>query len=82
MAKKTRQNERLRLQPSIIEAAVGGDVDAINQTVHHYQGYINALATQRLFDESGQIHLCVNEQLKKHLETKLITAILQFKIKK
>lgn len=77
-----RKNESHKLvPPEIIKVAVTGDVDAINQIVTHYQPYIIKLATQKLYDEAGNAHFYVNEDLKRHLETKLITAILKFEIR-
>jgi len=62
----------------VIVAATHGDVDAINAVLKHYEGYIAALSTKRLYDENGQPHLCVDEGLRRRLETKLITKILTF----
>ena len=46
----------------------------------HYEGYIAALATRKLYDEYGNPHYCVDETLRRRLETKLITKILAFKV--
>jgi len=62
----------------VIVLAAGGDVDAINAVLSHFEGYIAVLATRQLFDEDGNTHLCVDETLRRRLETKLITAILTF----
>ena len=62
----------------IIEAAAGGDVDAINKVLKHYEGYIIVLSTRRLFDEDGGVHYFIDEEIRRTLETKLITKILQF----
>ena len=35
----------------IIAAAASGDVEAINMVLKHYEGYIAALATRKLYDE-------------------------------
>lgn len=35
--------------------------------------------TRKLYDEFGQLHYCVDETLRRRLETKLITKILKFK---
>lgn len=63
-----------------IEAAASGNVDAINAVLKHYERYIAALATRTLYDENGQPHLCVDEEMRRRLETKLITKILDFKV--
>lgn len=63
-----------------IKAASNGDVGAINDVLKHYEGYIVRLSTRRLFDEVGNLHYCVDETLRRRLETRLITKILDFKI--
>jgi len=65
-----------------IEAAASGNVDAINAVLKHYERYIAALATRTLYDENGNPHLCVDEEMKRRLETKLITKILSFDVQK
>jgi len=65
----------------VLVLATGGDVDAINAVVKHYEGYIAVLATRQLYDERGNPHLCVDEGLRRRLETKLITGILAFDLK-
>ena len=62
----------------VVVLAAGGDVDAINAVLKHYEGYIAVLATKQLYDESGNPYLCVDEGLRRRLETKLITGILSF----
>jgi hypothetical protein len=62
----------------VIVLAAGGDVDAINAVLRHFGDYIAVLATKRLFDENGNPYLCVDEGVRRRLETKLITAILAF----
>ena len=46
----------------------------------HYEGYIAALSTRKMYDENRQVHYCVDETLRRRLETKLITKILAFEI--
>jgi hypothetical protein len=78
MGNKTRSNHLLSY-PLIVLAA-SGDVDAINAVLKHYEGYIAALSTRQLYDKSGNQHLCVDEALRRRLETKLITKILTFNV--
>ena len=42
--------------------------------------YIAVLATRRLYDENGVPHLCVDDELRKTLEIRLITKILSFEL--
>ena len=72
-------NPNTRLLPfSVIEAAASGDVAAINKVLKHYENYIIALSVKRLFDEDGNTHYFVDDEVRRTLETKLITKILQF----
>ena len=80
MSVKNKNTEEKWLLPfCIIEDATTGNVMAINTVMKHYEGYIAKLATRKMYDEYGQIHYCVDETLRRRLETKLITKILKFK---
>ena len=68
------------LPAQVIEAAAHGDVGAINKVLKHYEGYIIALSTRRLFDEDGYTHYFVDEEMRRTLETNLIVKILQFDV--
>lgn len=81
MKKRDRQPQQDNLLPlCVIQAASLGDVDAINIVLKHYEGYIAKLSTRTLYDEYGQPHYCVDETLRRRLETKLITKVLNFEI--
>ncbi|MBQ7605203.1 MAG: helix-turn-helix domain-containing protein [Firmicutes bacterium] len=70
----------VRLLPyAVIQKAVGGDVEAINAVLKHYAGYIAKLSMREFFDEYGNIRMCIDEELRIRLETKLITKILAFR---
>jgi hypothetical protein len=62
----------------VIEAAASGDVSAINKVLKHYERYIIALSTRQFYDENGTARLCVDNEVRRALETKLIVKILQF----
>lgn len=64
----------------VIVAASQGDVEAINQVLKHYEGYIISLSTRTLYDEYGKPHICVDENIRQRLQTKLIAAVLNFKV--
>ena len=68
------------LSSPVIVAASNGDVDAINQVLKHYEGYIITLSTRTLYDEYGNPHICVDETIRRRLQTKLIAAVLNFKL--
>ena len=81
MRKRCKSNGDKNLLPfHIIKAASEGDIGAIHKVLSHYEGYIARLSIQCLYDEYGQPHYCVDETLRKRLETKLITKILNFEI--
>ena len=81
MKKETKHSGGNRLLPfHIIKEASEGNVEAINVVMKHYERYIITLSTRRLYDEYGQPHYCVDEDLRRRLETKLITKVLSFRI--
>ena len=67
---------------SIIEAATSGNVDAINAVLKHYERYIAVLAMRTLYDENGVPHLSLDEEKVCRMHTKLITKILDFKVRR
>lgn len=77
---KTQSSKHALLPFAVIEAASSGNIDAIHAVLKHYEAYIAALATRRLYDENGVPHLCVDDEKRKMLEIKLITRILNFEI--
>lgn len=64
----------------IICTAVNGDMDAISAVTSHYSSYIKTLSLRPCFNEYGNIGLRIDEQLRQRLETRLITAILKFRL--
>ena len=63
---------------SVIKAARAGDAEAVERVLRYYEGYINKLCTQTLYDPDGQPHVCVDEymNMKRRLEIKLISSIV------
>lgn len=64
----------------IIEAAIEGDVDSINQIIAYFQPFIESESRRKFTDEYGKTQYVVDEYMKRRMETKLITKILDFKI--
>lgn len=75
-----KKNRWKALSVEVIKAASEGDVVAINKILKHYEGYIVTFSTRRFYDESGCVQYCVDETLRRRLETKLITKVLEFKV--
>ena len=81
MEKRSKSKEEKNLLPfHIIKAASEGDVMAINAVLKHYEGYIVSLSIRKIYDEDGWPYFCVDETLRRRLETKLITKVLEFEI--
>jgi hypothetical protein len=64
----------------VIQCATKGDVIAINTVINHYRGYINKLSAKQLCDSEGNAFICLDEELSRRLETKLITRMLAFRV--
>lgn len=80
MEQKNKQTEeRNLLLFHIIKVASEGDVEAIHAVLAHYEGCIAKLSTRKMYDEFGQVHYCVDETLRRRLETKLIAKTLAFR---
>lgn len=82
MTTNQKHNATELLPYSTIEAAASGDVEAINVILARFSRHICALSTRTLYDENGMPHLCVDEEMRRRLETKLITKILDFDVNK
>jgi len=65
---------------TLIFAATGGDVQAIEEILTHYDAYLSKKCLRILYDESGRIYLVVDEALKGLLTSELIYAMLNFEM--
>ncbi|WP_040984008.1 helix-turn-helix domain-containing protein [Oceanobacillus jeddahense] len=65
---------------SVIVSASKGNVEAINVVLKHYEPYMNKLSLRLVYNEFGTSHMVVDDYTRRRLETKLITAILGFKL--
>jgi vacuolar-type H+-ATPase subunit C/Vma6 len=75
---KTNQT-REPLSLDVIMAAISGKEDEMRAVLKHYEGYINALSTKRLFDEEGRQYLFVDDEMRHELEMRLLTKMVTFK---
>ena len=64
---------------SVIMEASNGDVEAINDVLKYYEPYICKLSLRLIYDEAGNSYVVVDEYMRRRLETKLITKLLDFK---
>lgn len=65
----------------VIQAAIEGDAEAINQILAYFQPFINNECKREFKDEFGRVYYVVDEYMKRRMETKLITKILDFEIR-
>ncbi|MFR4954610.1 helix-turn-helix domain-containing protein [Enterococcus gallinarum] len=72
------KNNQEILSFPIIALAINGDVNAVNHVLKHFEHYMIKLSQKTLFDEFGNPYIHVEPEIKRTLETKLITAILNF----
>ena len=79
MSKRNRNQDRDLLPYSTIQAATHGDTEAISAVLQHYGGYIARLSLRPVRDADGCTRLCVDEAVRRRLEIKLITGILEFR---
>ena len=64
----------------VIVSASYGDVLAMDMVLKHYEPYIARLSMRTSYDEYGNPHTCVDEEMRSRLESKLIEKILDFKV--
>lgn len=69
------------IEYEIIQKAIAGDVVAINQIVEYFQPYIKSKCKRKFIEELGKEHYVVDEYMKRRMETRLITKILDFEIR-
>ncbi|MDN2454114.1 helix-turn-helix domain-containing protein [Lactobacillus sp. UCMA15818] len=65
----------------MIERAINGDLDTLNDIRAHYHSYSPKLSLRVMKDESGNSHTVVDEFLRSRLEDRLLRMILSFEIR-
>ena len=80
MVKVQSKSERKRklIPYETICLAANGDAEAMQLVLEHYDGYIKALATERLSDGSGGVYTYFDEALYSRLQMKLIVTVMKF----
>ncbi|BDR80498.1 hypothetical protein N072000002_07540 [Clostridium tetani] len=64
----------------VIVSASQGDIMAMDMVLSHYEPYIARLSIRTVFDDYGNPHTRVDEDMRRRLETKLISSILEFQV--
>lgn len=75
---------RKRKEPpsfEVIEAAISGDVESINEILLYFRPYIEYKSKRKFINEFGRVQYVTDEYMKLRLENKLIQKILDFKIR-
>lgn len=63
--------KRNLLPISVIRAVSHREIEAMNQVLKRCEKYINKLSTRMLYDKYGNQYLCVDEDIRNRLQTKL-----------
>lgn len=75
--RKTNQTIVRRVDIDTILRAKSGDQTALEKILDHYKGYMLELCQFELYDASGRIYTCYDEDLYQELQLKLMIAVLE-----
>lgn len=64
----------------VVVSASNGDLNAINQVLNHYQGYIINRSLRTMIDDQGKKAMVIDDLLMGRIKYKLLNKILSFKI--
>jgi hypothetical protein len=68
-----------RLDYGIIKRATEGNAEAVGEVLKHFDGYINTVARQKIYDGAGNTVGIPREDIQNRLKGKLAYAVLKFK---
>lgn len=66
---------------SVIQAAQGGDTEALNYIFKHFEGYIASHSLVRYEDPNGQAHSYASDDLRYLATVALSNAIFKFQLR-
>ena len=72
--------KEMLLPVSVIVAASRGDIEAMERVLEHYDRYILKLSLRPIYDKYGNKSMQIDEAIRQRLQTKLIEAVLKFKV--
>ena len=75
--RKTNQAIVHRVDIDTILRAKSGDQTALEKILDHYKGYMLELCQFELYDASGRVYTCYDEDLYHELQLKLMIAVLE-----
>lgn len=65
-----------QITPELVLAANSGDSDALSAISHFFAPYIAKAATRPFYDEYGKRYDLVDEEIRKHIESRLLLQIV------
>ncbi len=77
---KHNQDDKILLPLPIILSANAGEPEAMNIVLSHYEKYITYLSVRRFRKKEGYTYYGVDEDVRIRLQSRLIEAVLKFKI--
>ena len=77
---KHNREDKVLLPLPIILSANAGEPEAINIVLSHYEKYITYLSVRRFRKKEGYTYYGVDEDVRIRLQSRLIEAVLKFKI--
>ncbi len=64
------------ITPEIVLAVSSGDNEALAVVAQHFHSYIAKLSTRPFYDEYGNRYDFVDDEIRKHIESKLLFKIV------
>lgn len=64
----------------VIVAAIKGDFEAMDYVLQHYESYMVSLSIRKFRDDRGNFYYGVDRDIYDRLRSKLMQAVLKFKI--
>ena len=80
LSEKEKKNDTGLLPYPVIVAAIQGDFEAMEFVLQHYESYMVSLSIRRFRDDSGNLYYGVDRDIYDRLRSKLMQAVLKFKI--
>ncbi|MBE6881202.1 MAG: helix-turn-helix domain-containing protein [Ruminococcaceae bacterium] len=77
---KHNRDDKVLLPLPIILSANAGEPEAMNIVLSHYEKYITYLSVRRFRKRDGYTYYGVDEDVRIRLQSRLIEAVLKFKI--
>lgn len=77
---KEKKDDTGLLPYPVIVAAIQGDFEAMEFVLQHYESYMVSLSIRKFRDDRGNLYYGMDRDVYDRLRSKLIQAVLKFKI--